>query len=137
MDLVRTTVAAAFVTAALPAMAADLDDLLPPAPVLDEEAPATWYLRGDIGAVRRETREADVVAAPVVGRFTRDGIADSGLIGAGIGYRFSPMMRMDVTLDHRFDARFRGAVAAPVFAGGSFLDRGRLQSSTLLLNAYV
>lgn len=137
MDLVRIAVAAAFVTAACPAVAADLDDLLPPAPVLDEEGPATWYLRGDIAAVRRETRDADVVAPSAIGDFTQDSSADSGLIGVGIGYRFSPMLRMDVTLDHRFDARFRGAAAAPTFAGGSFLDRGRLQSTTLLLNAYM
>ncbi len=137
MDFVRIAAAAAFVTAAFPAMAADLDDLLPPAPVLDEEAPETWYLRGDIGAVRRETRDADFAATSLVGAFAQDGIANGGLVGLGLGYRFSPMLRMDVTLDHRFDARFRGAAAAPVFAGGSFLDRGRLESSTLLLNAYV
>jgi opacity protein-like surface antigen len=135
MSFIRTAALAAFVTAASSAMAADLDDLLPPAPVLDE-APETWYLRGDIGAVRHSSPEADLVAGPIVGRFAQDGIADTALVGVGVGYRFTPMLRMDVTLDHRFDARFKGVATAPVLIG-ALLDRGQFQSSTLMLNAYV
>jgi opacity protein-like surface antigen len=135
MNFVRIAALAAFVTAASSGMAADLDDLLPPAPVLDE-APETWYLRGDIGAVRHSSSEVDLAAGPITGGFAQDGIADTALIGIGVGYRFSPMLRMDVTLDHRFDARFKGVATAPVFTG-ALLDRGQFRSSTLMLNAYV
>lgn len=137
MDFIRIVAIAAFVTAASSVMAADLDDLLPPAPVLDEAAAETWYLRGDIGAVRYRNPEADFAAPSVIGAFAQDSIADTGVATIGIGYRFSSMLRMDVTLDHRFDARFKGVATAPVFAGGSLMDRGRFQSTSLMVNAYV
>ena len=138
MSFIRIVAAAACLAAASSAMAADLDEsLLPPAPVLEEDAPETWYLRGDIGAIRHMSPEADATALPFAGSLARDSIADTALIGIGIGHRISPMLRMDVTLDHRFDARFKGVATAPVFAGGSLLDKGRVQSSTLMLNAYV
>jgi opacity protein-like surface antigen len=136
MELKTVAAAALLAAAASQALAADLDDLLPPAPVL-EDAPETWYQRGDIGAVRPTRPEAGFTAAPVTGDLAREGIADAAVAGLGIGYRFGPMLRTDLTLDHRFEARFHGVATAPVFADGTLLDRARIHSSTLMWNAYA
>jgi len=136
MDFKTVAAAALLAAAASQALAADLDDLLPPAPVL-EDTPETWYLRGDIGAVRHKHPAADFAAAPFAGDLGRESIADTATAGLGLGYRFGPMLRMDLTLDHQFEARFQGVAAGPVFATGSLVDRARVQSSTLMLNAYA
>jgi opacity protein-like surface antigen len=136
MELKTVAAAALLAATASQALAADLDDLLPPAPVL-EDAPETWYLRGHIGAVRPMRPEAGFTAAPLAGDLAREGIADAAVAGLGIGYRFGPMLRTDLTLDHRFEARFQGVATAPVFAGGTLHDRARIQSSTLMWNAYA
>jgi opacity protein-like surface antigen len=123
------------------AMAADSSKaVLPPAPVLEDEGGIeTWYLRGDVGYVHHRRPEADFTALPFSGGFIderigRSTVAGLGVAGLGIGYRFGPNLRADVTLDHRFDARFKGVAATPA---GLLLDRGLFQSSALMANGYL
>lgn len=118
------------------AMAADLPRrLLPAVPVLDTTE--TWYLRGDVGYAPYKRPEADFTAGTIAGNVAREGFGDTGMVGVGIGYRFSPMFRADVTLDHRFDTRYKGLPSDDSFATGSVFDKGRFQSSALMLNGYV
>lgn len=110
------------------ATAADLPrKILPPAPVLQDTE--TWYLRGDVGIVHHKRPEADFGAGALAGSMGRENIANTALIGVGVGYRFSPMFRADLTLDHRFGTVFRGV-------GAGFADKGLFESSTLLANGY-
>ena len=118
------------------AVAADSSKaILPPAPILEDESSIeTWYLRGDVGYVHHKRPEADFTALPFSGGLVREGIGNSAVAGLGIGYWFGPNLRADVTLDHRFDARFKGAAATPA---GLLLDRGLFQSSALMANGYL
>jgi opacity protein-like surface antigen len=120
---------------ALPAHAVDL----PPAPVLDDKddpADSGWYLRGDIGVidwlVTRGGREFGPVSTlPLVRtRFDRD-VA----LGGGVGFQLFPWVRGDVTVDHRFEAAFKGTRLAP--APLQVLDRAEFEATTLLVNGYV
>jgi len=109
--------------------------LLPPAPILEDESSLeAWYLRGDVGAVRDRRPEADFIASPFSGGFMDERIGRSATAGFGVGYRFGPSFRADLTFDHRFEARFRGSAATPA---GALLDRGLFQSSTLMANGYL
>ena len=118
------------------AAAADLPRrMLPPVPVLDTTE--SWYLRGDVGYIHYKRPEADFTAATITGSMVREGFGDSAVLGVGIGYRFSPMFRADMTMDHRFHARFKGLPSDDGITPGSVFDKGRFQSSTLMLNAYA
>lgn len=112
---------------------------LPPAPILDDDDEAIgsgWYLRGDVGlldpTISRRSRDigADSLSALVNGRLDR-----TGVIGAGIGYQFSPWFRADVTVDHRFEATFRGTRFSTSTAYA--LDRAEFDATTFLINGYV
>lgn len=118
------------------AMAADSSKaILPPAPILEDESSIeTWYLRGDVGYVHHKRPEADFTGLPFSGGLVREGIGNSAVAGLGIGYRFGPNLRADVTLDHRFNARFKGVAAT---SSAILQDRGWFQSSNLMLNGYV
>ena len=126
--------ALAFGSPGLAAHAADL----PPAPILedDEELGSGWYLRGDAGGLdtmvsRRSRDRGDVGLSSLVnGRL--DGAA---IVGAGLGYQFSPWFRADLTIDHRFEASFSGTRLA---AGGAYAtDRADADATTFWLNGYV
>lgn len=138
MSYIKTAILAglAAVTASA-ATAADLPRriLLPRAPVLDTTE--NWYLRGDVGYARYKRPEADFTLAPIEGNMAREGFRDTAVAGIGIGFRFSPLFRADVTVDHRFDARFKGLPSDADIATGSISDRARFQSSSLMLNAYA
>ncbi len=138
MNTIKTAILAGLAgLTASAATAADLPRriLLPRAPVLDTTE--NWYLRGDVGYTHYKRPEADFALAALEGSMAREGFRDSAVIGAGIGYRFSPLLRADVTLDHRFRAHFKGLPSDVGIATGSVVDRGRFQSSTLMLNAYA
>jgi opacity protein-like surface antigen len=137
MSFIKIAVLAGLVgTTASAALAADLPHrALPPVPALDTTE--TWYLRGDVGYTPYKRPEADFTAAALAGNMARESIGDSALIGVGMGYRFSPLFRADVTVDHRFNTRFKGLPSGDGIATGSVFDKGRFQSSTLMLNAYV
>ena len=112
---------------------------LPPAPILDDDEEALgsgWYLRGDVGGLdqmvsrRSRDRGLDGLSSLVNGKLDR-----AAIVGAGIGYQFSPWFRTDVTIDHRFEAAFRGARIGG--SGAYALDRADFDATTFLVNAYV
>lgn len=134
----RTALAGLLAAAASTATAADRPHpLLPPAPVIEDDTTSGWYLRGDIGYVIPKRPEADFAAGAITGSLVREGMGDTAVAGIGVGYRFSDSFRTDLTVDHRFAARFRGDSAEPALAGGSLMDKGAFQSSTLMVNGYV
>lgn len=138
MSFIKTAILAGFAgMAASAAVAADLPHriLLPRVPVLDTTE--SWYLRGDVGYSHAKRPEADFAQAALEGDIARESFRDSAVLGGGLGYRFSPMFRADVTMDHRFNARFKGLPAGDGLAPGSLSDRGRFQSSTAMLNVYA
>ncbi|WP_210496802.1 outer membrane protein [Microvirga antarctica] len=118
-----------------PAAAADL----PPAPILDDEDEALgsgWYLRGDVGAVsaiasRRSRDPGDGLFSSLV----NGKLGDSAMLGVGVGYQVSPWFRTDVTVDHRFEAAFKGTRLSAL--GTVAHDRYEADSTTLLLNGYI
>lgn len=99
------------------------------------ESPLGWYLRGEVGYVIHKTPEVDFTSQSYTGDLSREHLNQTAVIGAGIGYRFNPNVRMDVTLDHNFDAQFKGIASAP--GGISLTDRARFQSTTLMMNGYL
>jgi opacity protein-like surface antigen len=132
------TIALASLALGLATLSAHAVDL-PPAPVLDdadEPIGSGWYLRGDIGAVDQLVmsggRDFGSASAPplVRARFDRDVV-----VGGGVGYQFSSWFRTDVTVDHRFGARFKGTR----FASDSYhaMDRADFEATTFLINVYV
>lgn len=133
-----TTIALAGLALSLTSPLARAADL-PPAPILDEtDEPvgSGWYLRGDIGAIDRlasrggrDFGSADL--PPLVKARFNEGVA----AGGGIGYQFAPWLRTDVTIDHRFNASFKGARFT---SGATYaLDRSDYEATTFLVNAYV
>ncbi|WP_414471960.1 outer membrane protein [Microvirga sp. M2] len=138
MSIIKTTVLAGLIgMTASGAFAADLSrGMLPPVPDLGETT-ESWYLRGDVGYTHFTRPEADFTSGLIEGSMAREGVGDTAVLGAGIGYRFSPLIRADVTVDHRLSSRFTGL---PTDAGpttGSVFDRGRFRSSTAMLNVYA
>jgi opacity protein-like surface antigen len=122
------------------AVAADLSRVFrPSSPFMREnrESSLGWYLRGEVGYVDYKHPEADLAAQPFTGDLTRENLGNAAVIGAGLGYRFNANVRADVTLDHTFDARFKGVAPVPSLATVSATDRGSFQSSTLMVNGYL
>jgi len=132
--------AAAFLVATVsPLQAADL---LPPLPALDEPLlesgaiGAGWYLRGDIGygATRYGRTSHDNFAIRTMLDQAKIGTGVS--LGGGFGYRYNEFLRVDLTIDHRFDAKFTGSSS---HLGGllQLRDRANFSATTGLVNAYV
>lgn len=121
------------------AMAADLPRaFLPSAPLITKSKASAegWYLRGDIGYVHNKRPEADFAAGALTGGFVREGFDNAPGFGIGLGYRFNANFRADLTADY-FSARFKGVAPTPTFGTVSIMDRGELQSTTVLLNGYL
>ncbi len=141
MKMIKTTALAGFCAAiGSTAVAADLSQVfLPSSPVIrgSRESSLGWYLRGEIGYVDYKRPDADLAVQPFTGSFTRESLSHAAVVGAGLGYRFNPVVRADVTLDHTFDARFKGAAPAPALATASITDKGSFQTSTLMVNGYL
>jgi opacity protein-like surface antigen len=121
--------------AAPSAYAADL----PPAPILDdtdESDGSGWYLRGDIGAMDRILspggRDYGSASVPPLVRARFDRVAS---VGGGVGYRLSPWLRTDVTVDRRFGATFKGTRFGS--ASAQALDQADFDATTFLVNGYV
>jgi opacity protein-like surface antigen len=130
--------AAALTLAATPPLHAA--DLLPPLPSMHEpivekqQIGEGWYLRGDVGY--GATRLGRATPSPDRGAFTNAKLREGGTLGAGAGYRFNEHLRFDLTIDHRFSARFTAADALlPGFA--ELHDRANFSATTGLVNAYV
>jgi opacity protein-like surface antigen len=95
-----------------------------------------WYLRGDASYVdyvgRKDRGDAIVDQA-----FDRTTLDAGWAAGGGFGYKFLNFFRADVTVDHRFYADVEGRGSPVAFGTDSRLDRGRLESTTGLVNGYL
>lgn len=131
-----TTIAMAALALGLTGLTVHAADL-PPAPILDESGDETtgWYLRGDLGVVdkivtgRDQALRFDDVLPLIKSRFGRDLV-----LSGGVGYRFASWLRADVTVDHRFDAAFRGTRFSPL---GFAQERTDFEATTFLVNGYI
>lgn len=118
-------------------------DLLPPPP--PPAAPSVdvgsgWYLRGDYThasyADPKDATPADPTdpgLPPMVGLR----LSDAHGYGGGIGYRFTPWLRVDATIDQREPARFQGFSSRSNFATGGNLETGKASVLTGLVNVYA
>jgi opacity protein-like surface antigen len=141
-----------------PALAADYEPpVVADMPVLVDQAPefvpvevgSGWYLRGDIGyAISTAPAGAFTYRAFDAGVYT-PGTYNTGTwsgdlsFGVGFGYRFTDMLRADITAEN-FNLRFDGtrAFASPCpgeTAGTtcSATDTAMLNSWSILANGYV
>ena len=113
---------------------------LPPLPDLDrpliDERPlgAGWYLRGDVGIGSTGLGSAVSKDAPGTREHTNRRMGTGMSLGAGAGYQFNSWLRADVTIDHRFDARYRGQTRV---GGDDWHHQGRMSATTMLANAYL
>jgi opacity protein-like surface antigen len=130
-------IAAGFATSALGA-----DMLFPPmmgaaaAPGGIVELGTGWYLRGD-GAYVDYVKPKDRGDAIVDQTFDRSKLETTWSAGGGFGYKFVNWFRADVTVDHRFASDFEGRGSLAGFGPDSRYDRGRLESTSGLVNVYV
>lgn len=94
-----------------------------------------WYLRGDIGYKVYEAPSANY--GPLA--FSRESMNNTGMIGVGVGYKFSDYLRGDITLDYEFPAKFRGDAACPAPCGalGVSKETAHIDVLTMLVNGYV
>ena len=115
-------------------------DLLPPLPDLDQplisERPlgAGWYLRGDVGIGATRLGSAMSNDAPGTRLHTNRRMGTGMSLGAGAGYQFNSWLRADITIDHRFDTRYRGETRN---AGADWHHQGQMSATTMLANAYL
>ena len=89
-------------------------DLLPPPPPVEFQAPppplvgGNWYLRGDVGVgiadLRTKSSSFDYYVPDA--RYDSHSLDDSGLIDAGVGYRFNNYFRADITGEYRTSAHY-------------------------------
>ncbi len=97
------------------AHAADVD--LPPAPPLEDPAPATtsapllgggWYLRGDVGYGFDQTSGFSSNLAGITPGFQvhRPGIDGQTAFGGGVGYQLNNWFRADVTAEYRTSTHY-------------------------------
>lgn len=129
-----------FAAAGSAAWAADLSRVfVSSAPTMRDgrENSRGWYLRGTVGYVDYKHPEADFANQPRITDLSRENLSHSAVLGGGIGYRFNPNVRADVTIDHIFDARFKGIVSAPVLTPDIVTDRGHFEATTFMVNGYL
>ena len=94
---------------AAPALAADIDQIIP-APVVEDnyvpvEIGTGWYIRGDIGynvGGRQRNAQFDSLVPVTFDESFADGIN----VGVGFGYRFNDIFRVDTTLDRVMGGKF-------------------------------
>lgn len=113
---------------------------LPPLPDLeqplidDRPLGAGWYLRGDVGIGSTGLGSAVGTNAPGTRNHTHRRMGTGMSLGGGAGYQFNSWLRADVTIDHRFDARYRGQTRSGV---ADWHHQGRMSATTMLANAYL
>ena len=121
---------------------AEAADLLPPPP---PEAPPVevgggWYLRADFteAAYARphdNTRPDanDPGLPPLVGLR----LSDAPGYGGGVGYRITPWLRVDATLDQRAPGRYAAYSSRSNFATGYNVEAAQISALTGLVNVYA
>ncbi len=125
------------------AMAADMGPIFREAPELvPVEIGTGWYLRGDVTYDFRSDIDGDrTLVSPFSTQTEAYGHAnldESFGGGAGIGYRFTDMLRGDVTARYS-KPDFNGLTNASIFcgAGCNLRDRGEASMWDVMANAYV
>ena len=144
-----------FLTAGLLAstMMANAADLVEPpiveiVPEVRTVAVGGWYLRGDIGYSHNSVEGVSYYQGTptLTGVFEQNDLGASWMIGGGVGYQATDYFRMDVTMDHHFEADFTGSSArnagcSAVTPGPtgtcSYSDNGSLAVTTLMANGYL
>lgn len=150
-------VLATLMLASGPALAADLIEVPPPAPIEPLPAASGWYLRGDVGYTFKSRNEGswkfwnpDPVYRGVDDTFNYDDfdLDDGASFGAGVGYRFTDNFRMDATVDY-FNPDFKGSTQCPSYVAASqygqaapniackYSDKADVDIWTAMANAYV
>lgn len=153
-------VACDLIAGAAPTQAADLIMRGPLAPAPIAAAPldtSGWYLRGDIGYSFKSNTDGNwdfwnQYAVPYRGvddsfKYNDFALKGGATFGAGIGYRFSPMFRVDATLDY-FNSDIKGRTACPSYIKSShglnpvenncnYQDSSKAGIWTAMANAYV
>src|SRR5258705_7775220 len=68
-----------------------------------------WYLRGDIGfSNQRVKRLNNALDAANTSSSQRSGFKSAGIFGLGVGYKFNPWFRGDLTGEYRGNSNFDG-----------------------------
>jgi outer membrane protein OmpA-like peptidoglycan-associated protein len=92
--------------------------------------PSGLYVRGDVGAaIGEDTEFKDGFLSPTT---QPSSTGNSFIFGGGIGYRFTPAFRSDITLDY-----IPGLNVSGHNSSASVTNRGNLSSFVALLNGYV
>jgi len=122
------------------ALAADLPPpVYEPVPV-PPPAVGGWYLRGDIGYKIYAEPEVDWDDSLAGLDFDDEDLDDTAMIGVGVGYKFNPWFRADVTLDYEWPTDFEGTTPCPAPCGGTGttnIETAELSAWTALANVYV
>jgi opacity protein-like surface antigen len=122
---------------ASPALAADM--LFPPGMVPGGrpgivEIGTGWYLRGDVGYVDYDkingSHRRDIAFAEAEPERTWSA-------GGGFGYKFTSLLRADVTVDYRFESDFESVSSRTGFVADSRREWGKFDSTSILLNGYI
>ncbi|MFI5013988.1 MAG: outer membrane protein [Hyphomicrobiales bacterium] len=117
------------------AAAADLDAMPAPAAIPQSDTMSFfgsgWYIRGDLGYSRLQGPSASYNGTP----FSHLSIADSPVLGGGIGYKINNWFRADVTTDYTFSGNVQGSYTIPNCC--LFSDKTRLGGWAALANGYV
>lgn len=123
--------------------AAQAADLLPPAPP-PPAAPVAigegWYLRVD-ATVSDYARPRDATLPPsdgtVLNPLSRMNLDTVPGYGGGIGYRITPWLRLDATIDQRLGSRYRAYSSGSGFTTGYNVEAGELDVLTGLVTVYA
>ncbi|MAA98141.1 MAG: agglutinin [Stappia sp.] len=113
-----------------------------PIPVIEHipEVPVVeggWYLRGDIGYKVYQDPSTKYGAL----QFQNESLNNTGMIGVGVGYRFSDYLRGDLTLDYEFPAKYRGHAPCTTCGVGGTAgfsnESAKIDVLTMLVNGYI
>jgi opacity protein-like surface antigen len=98
-----------------------------------------WYLRGDIGfSNQRVKRLNNVLDAANTSSSQRLGFNSAGIFGLGVGYKFNPWFRGDVTGEYRGNSNFDGFDLVGFPGGfGAHTYHATKSEWLALANAYV
>jgi opacity protein-like surface antigen len=94
-----------------------------------------WYLRGDVGYVDYDQFRSDRDRARVA--FAETLPERTWSAGGGFGYKFTNLLRADVTVDYRFGSDFESVSSLTGFVDDSRTEWGKFETTTALVNAYL
>ncbi|MDD7911924.1 porin family protein [Pseudovibrio exalbescens] len=122
------------------AIAADLPEpVIEHVPVIPAASSSGWYLRGDIGYKIYKAPKTTYSDSIIFEGEEQD---PTGIIGAGVGYRFNEHLRTDVTVDYEWPSDFDGRVDCLTNCGtgpgiAQSVETASLDVWTILWNVYA